>query len=105
MQPGASLALLSFVIIFNLRLFIVVIILMPIMQVLNEAVGALMWHTIQLTKEVTLGTLSITFTDNLFGQYLLNASVLTNLIRTWRNSKLCGLLCELAVESTTLMSK
>ena len=44
---------------------------MPIMQVLNEAVGALMWHTIQLTKEGTLGTLSITFTDNLFGQYLL----------------------------------
>ena len=51
-----------------------VIILMPIMQVLNEAVGALMWHTIQLTKEVTLRTLRITFTDNLFVQYLLNAS-------------------------------
>ena len=65
MQPGASLALLSFVIIFNFRLFIVVITLMSIMQVLNEAVGALMWHTIQLTKEVTLKTLSITFTDNL----------------------------------------
>ena len=76
---------------------------MPIMQVLNEAVGALMWHTIQLTKEVTI--LILAFTDNLFGQYLLNASVLTNLLRTWRSSKLCGLLCELAVESTTLMSK
>ena len=82
-----------------------VITLMPIMQVLNEAVGALMWHTIQLTKEVTLRTLSITFTDNLFGQYLFNASFVKTHLRTWRNSKLCGLLCELAVESTTLMSK
>ena len=82
-----------------------VIMLMPIMQVLNEAVGALMWHTIQLTKEVTLRILRITFTDNLFVQYLFNASDVETLLRTWRNSKLCGLLCESAVESTTLMSK
>ena len=80
-----------------------VIILMPIMQVLNEAVGALMWHTIQLTKEVTI--LILAFTDNLFGQYLFDASDLKTLLRTWRNSKLCELLCESAVESTTLMSK
>ena len=78
---------------------------MPIMQVLNEAVGALMWHTIQLTKEVTLRTRSITYTDNLSGQLLLNASFVKYLLRTWRNSKLYGLWCELAVESTTLMSK
>jgi C-terminal binding protein len=25
--------------------------LLPLLQVLNEAVGALMWHTISLTKE------------------------------------------------------
>ena len=79
--------------------------LMPIMQVLNEAVGALMWHTIQLTKEVTLRAWSITYTDNLFVQLLLNASFVKYLLRTWRNSKLCGLWCESAAESTTLMSK
>ena len=77
--------------------------LMSTMQVLNEAVGALMWHTIQLTKEVTI--LILAFTDNLFGQLLLNASFVKYILRTWRNSKLCGLLCESAVESTTLMSK
>ena len=77
--------------------------LMSIIQVLNEAVGALMWHTIQLTKEVTI--LILTFNDNLFGQLLLNASFVKYILRTWRNSKLCGLLCESAVESTTLMSK
>ena len=80
-----------------------VIIIMPIMQVLNEAVGALMWHTIQLTKEVTI--LILTFNDNLFGQYLFDASDIETLLRTWRNSKLCGLLCESAVESTISMSK
>ena len=73
------------------------------MQVLNEAVGALMWHTIQLTKEVTI--LILTFNDNLFGQLLLNASFVKYILRTWRNSKLCGLLCESAVESTISMSK
>ena len=80
-----------------------VIMLMSIIQVLNEAVGALMWHTIQLTKEVTI--LILAFTDNLFGQYLFDASDIETLLRTWRNSKLCGLLCESAVESTISMSK